>query len=119
MNSKISVLIIVLILFPSHLYAITTYEMAKEGAGAITKHIKRAIKDELKLCKAAGKKDDFTEIARWFLKHGGSSALHDAVLIDLKTEVAKVERGETDIAFRDLETDIIPSLIPASCRSNN
>ncbi len=96
--------------------AISTYDLIGKGDQALHNHIKGAVTAEAKICSS---KDDMRKIALWYVKEGGADQIYDAIEQDFKDAVAKKEKGEDfSKAFRDLEKDILPALMPVNCRKS-
>lgn len=98
--------------------AVSTYELLSQlNDDEISDYIKHAVADDMRMCKSKQKMDEYKEIASWYVKHGGVKQIYESMGKDFKDARKAQENGNKDFVFKDLEKDILPSLMPVNCRN--
>ena len=101
----------------SHSFAATTGQIARLGPEGMDKAVKSAAAAELKLCKEKGQKKDFETLAKWLVgDQDGLGQIFTAIAQDVKSGLNAVQGGATSYSFKDLETEVLPALMPVNCR---
>lgn len=111
--NKIPVLI--LLLLPVSAQAITAKELYDQySSEQIESYVRSSVMTQMKQCKD---KKNSRLIAAWYLREGGDKKIYAEMEKDF-TKAVQLKEQKQDFfkAFRDLEIDILPSLLPVNCR---